>query len=130
MLQSPQSVSGTILVADDQPANRELLQELLSAEGFAVVTAADGAAALEIVGAAPPDLVLSDVMMPHLNGFEVCAQLKRNPETYLIPVVLITALSAKEDRLEGIKAGADDTPGGPGGVAGSRALADKAQAAH
>jgi putative two-component system response regulator len=108
MLQSPQFVTGAILVADDQPANRELLEELLSAEGFAVTTVPDGAAALEAVHAVPPDLVLSDVMMPRVNGFEVCAQLKSNPETYLIPVVLVTALSDKQDRLAGIKAGADD----------------------
>jgi putative two-component system response regulator len=108
MLQSRQSVTGTILVADDQPANRELLEELLTAEGFTVITAPDGAAALDAVGRACPDLVLSDVMMPHLNGFEVCAKIKSNPETYLVPVVLVTALSDKQDRIEGIRAGADD----------------------
>jgi putative two-component system response regulator len=108
MLPSSQSVNGAILVADDQPANRELLQELLTAEGFSVTPVPDGAAALEAIGAAPPDLVLSDVMMPHVNGFEVCARIKSNPETYFIPVVLVTALSDKQDRLEGIKAGADD----------------------
>src|SRR5207248_3569030 len=56
----------------------------------------------------PVDLVLLDVMMPHLNGFEVCEKIKGDPGTYLIPVILITALSDKQDRLEGIKAGADD----------------------
>jgi len=106
--QSHLSVTGTILVADDQAANRELLEELLSGEGFRVVTAADGAAALEECAHTPVDLILSDVMMPRLNGFEVCARIKGNPETYLIPVVLITALSDRQDRIEGIKAGADD----------------------
>ena len=108
MLRSNQSVTGTILVADDQLANRELMEELLSADGFKVVTVADGAAALDAISTAHPDLVLSDVMMPRLNGFEVCAKIKSNPETYLIPVVLVTALSDKQDRIEGIKAGADD----------------------
>lgn len=86
----------------------ELMEELLSADGFKVVTVADGAAALDAIATSHPDLVLSDVMMPHLNGFEVCAKIKSNPETYLIPVVLVTALSDKQDRIEGIKAGADD----------------------
>jgi len=108
MLLSSQSINGAIVVADDVPANRELLQELLTAEGFTVTPVPDGAAALEAIGAKPPDLVLSDVMMPRLNGFEVCAKIKSNPETYFIPVVLVTALSDKQDRLQGIKSGADD----------------------
>ena len=108
MLPSHESVTGTILVADDQPANRELLDELLTTQGFKVVSVADGTTALDQVGAAHPDLVLLDVMMPRLNGFETCAKIKSNPETYLIPVVLVTALSDKQARIEGIKAGADD----------------------
>jgi putative two-component system response regulator len=106
--QSHQSVTGTILVADDQAANRELLDELLITQGFRVVSVPDGAAAVEELTRTQVDLVLLDVMMPHLNGFEVCQKIKNNPETYLIPVVLITALSDKQDRIEGIKAGADD----------------------
>src|SRR5450755_4784921 len=105
---SHQSATGTILVADDQAANRELLDELLTAQGFRVVTVPDGAAAVEELSKTQVDLVLLDVMMPHLNGFEVCQKIKSNQETYLIPVVLITALSDKQDRIEGIKAGADD----------------------
>jgi putative two-component system response regulator len=108
MLPSHQYVHGTVLVADDPAANRELLDELLSSEGFNVLTAADGAAALEHLNLVNIDLVLLDVMMPELNGFEVCAKIKANPETYLIPVVLVTALSDKQDRIEGIRAGADD----------------------
>ena len=106
--QSHQSLAGTILVADDQAANRELLDELLTTQGFRVVTVAHGAAAVEELTRTQVDLVLLDVMMPHLNGFEVCQKIKSNAETYLIPVVLITALSDKQDRIEGIKAGADD----------------------
>jgi putative two-component system response regulator len=106
--QCPQSVTGTILVADDQAANRDLLQELLTPHGFEVIAVADGVSALEQLDPAKIDLVLLDVMMPRLTGFEVCEKIKSNPETYLIPVVLVTALSAKEDRLKGIHSGADD----------------------
>jgi putative two-component system response regulator len=106
--QLDQPVAGTILVADDSSANRELLQELLSTQGFAVIAVPDGAAALLELSRTQIDLVLLDVMMPHFNGFEVCQKIKNNPETYLIPVIMITALSGKEDRLEGIKVGADD----------------------
>src|ERR1700675_1702338 len=106
--QSHQPITGTILVADDQAANRELLEELLTAQGCKVITVPDGAAAVEELTRTQVDLVLLDVMMPHLNGFEVCEKIKNNPDTYLIPVIMITALSDKHDRLEGIKVGADD----------------------
>jgi putative two-component system response regulator len=105
---SNQPVTGTILVADDQASNRELLEELLTAEGFKVASVANGAAALEQLSIAPIDLVLLDVMMPQLTGFQACEKIKSNPDTYLIPVILITALSDKQDRIEGIKSGADD----------------------
>ena len=106
--QSHQPITGTILVADDQAANRELLEELLTAQGSKVITVPDGAAAVEELTRTQVDLVLLDVMMPHLNGFEVCEKIKNSPDTYLIPVIMITALSDKQDRLEGIKVGADD----------------------
>jgi putative two-component system response regulator len=106
--QCPQPVTGTILVADDQAANRDLLQELLTPHGFEVIPVADGFSALEALDRNNIDLVILDVMMPRLSGFEVCERIKSNPETYLIPVVLVTALSAKEDRLKGIHSGADD----------------------
>jgi len=96
------------LVADDQAANRELLEELLTAQGCKVIAVPDGAAAVEQLTRTQVDLVLLDVMMPHLNGFEVCKKIKNDPDTYLIPVIMITALSDKQDRLEGIKVGADD----------------------
>src|SRR5450755_382667 len=105
---SHQSATGTILVADDQAANRELLDELLTTQGFRVVTVPDGAAAVEELTRTQVDLVLLDVMMPHLNGFEACQRIKSNPETYLIPIALVSALSDKKDRIEGIEAGADD----------------------
>ena len=73
-----------------------------------MIAVPDGAAAVEELTRTQVDLVLLDVMMPRLNGFEVCETIKNNPDTYLIPVIMITALSDKQDRLEGIKAGADD----------------------
>src|SRR5712692_7622826 len=100
--QSHQPITGTILIADDQSANRELLEELLTAQGCKVITVPDGAAAVEELTRTQVDLVLLDVMMPHLNGFEVCEKIKNTPDTYLIPVIMITALSDKQDRLEGM----------------------------
>ncbi|MGA7077175.1 MAG: HD domain-containing phosphohydrolase [Terriglobales bacterium] len=109
MLYTPQQpITGTILVADDQTANRELLEELLTANGCKVITVPDGAAVVEELTRTQVDLVLLDVMMPRLTGFEACQQIKNNADTYLIPVILVTALSGKEDRIEGIRVGADD----------------------
>jgi len=101
-------MASKILVADDDEANRELLKEMLRMEGLDVITAPDGRRALEEVVRSRPDLVLSDVAMPYVDGFEVCRQIKKDPERRLTPVVLITGLSAVEDRVRGIKAGADD----------------------
>ncbi len=107
-VQSNYALTGTILIADDQAANRELLTEMLKAPGLNVITVEDGAQALDEISRTTVDLVISDVMMPHLNGFEVCAKIKGSPETYLVPVILVTALSDKQDRIEGIQVGADD----------------------
>jgi len=74
--QSHQPMTGTVLVADDQAANRELLEELLTAQGCKVIAVPDGAAAVEELSRTQVDLVLLDVMMPHLNGFEVCEKIK------------------------------------------------------
>ncbi len=101
-------MSHTILIADDDAANRELLKELLCMHGHSVITASDGQEALDGLARAQPDLVLLDVMMPKLNGFEVCQRIKENPDTRLTPVVLVTSLSAIQDRVCGIEAGADD----------------------
>lgn len=100
--------NGTILVADDRAINCEYLEQLLGWEGFTVVTAPDGVAAIEQFNRHQPDLVMLDVIMPHLNGFEVCRQIKSNKATVLTPVILVTALSDTEDRVKGIEAGADD----------------------
>jgi len=101
-------VSATILVVDDNGAVRELLAELLRVQGFEVVTASDGEAALAEFSRQQPALVLLDVVMPGLDGFDVCRRLKQDPEHRLTPVVLVTGLSATEDRVRGIEAGADD----------------------
>src|SRR5687768_14514543 len=99
--------AGTILIADDVEANRTLLIRLLTLDGYVVQTAADGATALEMVRQEPPDLVLTDVLMPRSNGFDLCRQLKSDRATRLIPVILVTSLREREDRIEGINAGAD-----------------------
>src|SRR5437660_115974 len=101
------AMAGKILVVDDDAVNRELLEEFLHAEGLDVVTAPDGRSSLQQFARLQPDLVLLDVNMPFLDGFEVCRRLKNNPETRLTPVVLVTALSATDDRVRGIESGAD-----------------------
>jgi putative two-component system response regulator len=103
-----QPPTGVVLVADDDPTNRELMQELLSGEGFDVITVPDGVAALDELSRVQADLVVLDVLMPRMNGLEACERIKANPETYLIPVILVTSLSDKQDRINGIKVGADD----------------------
>ena len=97
-----------ILVVDDAPANVDLLSRMLTREGYIVVTASDGEQALKIVEETLPDLVLMDVVMPKMSGYEVCHRIKQKSATRLTPVVLITALSDRENRIQGINAGADD----------------------
>ena len=97
-----------ILLVDDEAAPRAGLEILLRREGYEVLAAADGASVLEHCVEFRPDLVLLDIVMPGLDGFEVCRRIKAAPETRLTPVVLITGLSAVSDRIQGINAGADD----------------------
>ncbi|WP_119459550.1 PleD family two-component system response regulator [Rhodospirillaceae bacterium SYSU D60014] len=101
-------MSARVLVVDDIPANVRLLEAKLTAEYFDVVTAASGKAALDIISASPPDIILLDVMMPQMDGFEVCARIKGDPRTAHLPVVMVTALSDSSDRVRGLEAGADD----------------------
>ncbi|BAT60214.1 response regulator PleD [Variibacter gotjawalensis] len=101
-------MSARILIVDDIATNIKLLEARLSAEYFDVVSAMNGREALSICRNAQCDLVLLDVMMPEMDGFEVCRQLKANPETHHIPVVMVTALDQPADRVRGLEAGADD----------------------
>jgi class 3 adenylate cyclase len=97
-----------ILVVDDTPQNVKLLADVLAAKGYDVVTASSGAQALEEVARAEPDLVLLDVVMPAMSGYEVCRRIRANPATELLPVVMVTALDPGEERVKGLEAGADD----------------------
>jgi len=101
-------MSARVLVVDDVPANVKLLEARLSAEYFDVTTAHCGAEALAICERAECDIVLLDVMMPDMDGFEVCRKLKSNPATHHLPVVMVTALDQPSDRVRGLDAGADD----------------------
>jgi two-component system cell cycle response regulator len=101
-------VTARVLVVDDVSANVKLLEARLSAEYFDVVTAMNGFEALAICERAECDIVLLDVMMPDLDGFEVCRRIKQNPATHFIPVVMVTALDQPSDRVRGLEAGADD----------------------
>lgn len=97
-----------ILVVDDHPASRMTAVALLSVEGYDVLEADSGPAALELVSQANPDLILLDVMMPGMDGFEVCRRLKLEEQTRLIPVIFITALNDRRSRIRGIEVGGDD----------------------
>jgi len=97
-----------VLVVDDEEANRRLFGRLLAREGYDVEVARSGDEAVAAIERQPPDIVLLDVRMPGDDGFKVCRRLKSQARTRLIPVVLVTGLSAREDRIRGIEAGADD----------------------
>lgn len=101
-------MSARILVVDDIEMNRRLLEARLSAEYFSVLLASDGLEALEVASHERPDLVLLDIMMPGLDGFETCRQMKTDPNLRHIPVVMVTALDQREDRIRGLEAGADE----------------------
>jgi putative two-component system response regulator len=100
--------AGTLLVVDDVDSNLRLLSRLLGAEGYRVHCARDGEEALGAVADCQPDVILMDVRMPHRDGFSACSVLKRQPETRLIPVVLMTGSAERADRVRAIEAGADD----------------------
>jgi DNA-binding response OmpR family regulator len=97
-----------ILIVDDEPFNVDYLEQELADRGYETVSAVNGQEALEKVATEAPDLILLDVMMPVLDGFTVCRILKDHEETRLIPIIIMTALDAVADRVQGIKAGADD----------------------
>ena len=97
-----------VLIVDDMKENVELMEAYLAVEPYEVISAYGGKEALRKVKEEKPDIILLDVMMPEINGYEVCKILKENPETQFIPVLMLTALSELEDRIRGIDVGADD----------------------
>ncbi len=102
------TASAKILVVDDTPHNVKLLADLLTVKGYVVVTASSGAQALEKVEKEQPDLVLLDVVMPEMSGYEVCRKIRGSRATATLPVVMVTALDPAQERVKGIEAGADD----------------------
>ncbi|MDD2915619.1 MAG: response regulator [Gallionella sp.] len=103
-----QTGQATILVVDDDEFNLKLFNKMLSIEGYAVRTASSGEAALASVAEQLPDLILLDVMMPGIDGFEVARRLKADARTRAIPVIMVTALEDQESRLKGLDTGAED----------------------
>src|SRR5512132_3695170 len=101
-------MSARVLVVDDVIGNVKLMEARLTAEYFDVVTAMSGAEALAMCDRAQCDIVLLDVMMPGMDGFEVCRRLKTNAKTQHIPVIMVTSLDQPSDRVRGLEAGADD----------------------
>ena len=101
-------MTARILVVDDVEPNVRLLEAKLTLEYYEVLTAGDGATALQVASDERPDIILLDVMMPGMDGFETCKRLKADPVTRHIPVVLVTALDGREDKIKGLDAGADD----------------------
>jgi adenylate cyclase len=97
-----------ILIVDDTPHNVKMLVDLLSARGYETITAASGKEGLAQIEARRPDLVLLDVMMPEMDGYEVCRRIRANPEHGVLPVVMVTALDPARERIKGLDAGADD----------------------
>src|SRR5271169_466204 len=112
-----------ILVVDDDPTNVEVLTAWLESEHYVVSTAADGFEALAKIEAEKPDIILLDVMLPEIEGFEVCRRIKSDPATEHIPVIMVTALSDVDDLVKGFEAGADDFVTKPfSGLARTRAM--------
>jgi class 3 adenylate cyclase len=101
-------VTPRILVVDDQRANVEMMAGVLKARGYEVLTALDGEAALEHVRAGRPDIVVSDILMPGMDGYELCRRLRADAAFALLPVVLVTSLDAQKERIKGLEVGADD----------------------
>ncbi len=101
-------MTARILVVDDQRSNAEMMAGVLKARGYSVYIALDGQQALEQVREIHPDLVVSDILMPGVDGYDLCRRLRSAPETALLPVILVTSLDAQRERIKGLEAGADD----------------------
>jgi adenylate cyclase len=97
-----------ILIVDDTPENVLLLADILVGKGYAAVTAASGAECLRQIEVERPDLVLLDIVMPEMSGYEVCQKIRGNPNTEILPVIMVTALDPSQERIKGLEAGADD----------------------
>jgi CheY-like chemotaxis protein len=97
-----------LLIADDEAGIRALVRMTLEGDEFEILEAEDGAQALEMIRSQKPEMVLLDVMMPGMNGFDACAAIKSDPETRNITVVMLTARAMEQDRIDGQAAGADD----------------------
>ena len=97
-----------ILIVDDTAENIDLLKAVLESRDYAVKTASSGAEALKLIEESIPDLVVLDVMMPEMSGYEVCQAIRQKPQTALLPVVMLTALDPASEKVKGIEAGADD----------------------
>ena len=99
---------GFVLVVDDEEQNRTLLLDSLQARGFGIDEAENGVQALQKIAVRPPDVILLDLMMPKMDGFEVCRRVRQDAKTAHIPILMITALSERKERLMGIAVGAND----------------------
>jgi len=104
----PRSGGGAVLIVDDNPQNAELLEAYLDGLGYEIRTAKDGVEALASVEQAPPDLILLDIMMPRISGFQVCERLKDSPATRDIPIIMVTALNEDGDIERAVESGAND----------------------
>lgn len=104
----PATPGGLVLVVDDEEQNRSLLRDPLEARGYKVEEAENGLQALQKIAVHPPDVILLDLMMPKMDGFEVCRRLRKDAKTAHLPILMVTALSERGDRLLGIQAGAND----------------------
>ncbi|WP_437186445.1 response regulator [Planctomicrobium sp. SH668] len=107
-MDNKERIVGRILIADDNEQNRELLEAYLSDDGHEILMATDGQQTVEVALEQTPDLVLLDIMMPKLSGYEVCQKLKESPTTQRIPVLMVTALKEMGDIQKAVDAGADD----------------------
>lgn len=105
---SPNPPASRILIADDNEPNRELLEAYLSDEGHEILMAADGQQTVEVAIREKPDLILLDIMMPRMSGYEVCVKLKESADTRQIPILMVTALKDAADIERAVAAGADD----------------------
>ncbi len=104
----PEIIPDTILVVDDESNNRFLLKTHLESAGYKIIIATNGREALEKVKKSSPDLIILDIMMPEMDGFQVCQAFRQMPDTMIVPIVMVTALRGTDERIKGIEAGADD----------------------